>query len=123
MRPVTLKEITKALIQMSPEKAPGLDGFNASFYQWNWDLVGINISRQYAFSYISGKLLKEVNHTFHTLIPKVSSSSHLVDFWPISKQLYKIISKLFSNELQVVITDLISPNQSAFLKGGIRKGD
>jgi hypothetical protein len=36
---VTVEEISKALQQMSPLKAPGPDGFSAYFYQQNWTLV------------------------------------------------------------------------------------
>lgn len=65
--------------------------------------------------FISEKLLKEVNYIFPILIPKISDSSHLADFRPISccSVLYKIISKVLNN----VITDLMSSNQSVFLMG------
>jgi len=118
IRPFTLKETMMALFQMNPEKAPGPDGFNASFYQRNWDILGMSIYEAVS-SFISGKLLKEVNHTFLTLVPKVFDSFNLVDFRPISccNVLCKLISKLLSNRLQAVITELIFPNQSAFIKG------
>jgi len=37
IRPISQKKIKSTLFQMSPEKAPGQDGFNASFFQKNWD--------------------------------------------------------------------------------------
>ena len=68
--------------------------------------------------FTSGRLLKEVNHTFLTLIPMVTNSSHLADYRPISycNVLHKIISKILSNRLQVVVTDLISSNQMCILE-------
>ena len=80
---------------MNPEKAPGPDGFNASFYQRNRDQVGMSIFEAVSSFFMSGKLLKEVNHTFLALISKVSNSFNLADFRPISccNVLYKIISK------------------------------
>lgn len=33
-------EIRKALFAIHPEKAPGPDGFSASFFQANWTTVG-----------------------------------------------------------------------------------
>jgi hypothetical protein len=35
----TEKEISDAIFQMGPLKAPGLDGFPARFYQRNWSVV------------------------------------------------------------------------------------
>jgi hypothetical protein len=39
-REVTSEEIAVALHHMAPLKAPGPDGFSASFFQEHWDLVG-----------------------------------------------------------------------------------
>jgi hypothetical protein len=36
---VSMEEITAALHQMAPLKAPGPDGFPACFYQHNWDML------------------------------------------------------------------------------------
>ena len=68
----------------------------------------------------SGKLLKEINHTFVTLVPRTSNASTLSSYCrPISciNVLYKLISKVLSKWLKAVIHDLISENQSAFLQG------
>ncbi|KAH1097801.1 hypothetical protein J1N35_014722 [Gossypium stocksii] len=37
---VTNEEITMALFDMAPLKAPGSDGFHAFFFQNQWDVVG-----------------------------------------------------------------------------------
>ena len=96
---------------------PGL-GLMLFFIKKNQELIGNDIVSVVQSFFIFGKLLKEVNHTFLTLIPKVSNSN-LVDFRHISccNMLYKAISKTLSNKLHAVISELISPNQSAFLKG------
>jgi len=39
IKPVTDEEIYTAVFQMDPHKAPGSDGFGASFYQDHWDIV------------------------------------------------------------------------------------
>ncbi|KAE8668934.1 putative S-adenosyl-L-methionine-dependent methyltransferases superfamily protein [Hibiscus syriacus] len=56
-----------------------------------------------------------VNHTFITLIPKISNIGGLDDFRPISLVggLYKILSKCLSRRLRSCISDLISPSQFA----------
>lgn len=38
-KPYSCEEVHRALIQMSLFKAPGLDGFQAGFYQQMWDVV------------------------------------------------------------------------------------
>lgn len=36
----TILEIREAIFAIHPDKAPGPDGFSASFFQSNWDVVG-----------------------------------------------------------------------------------
>jgi hypothetical protein len=56
---------------------------------------------------------------FVTLIPKVSSPLDLKDYRPISLlgSLYKLLAKVFARRLAAVMNSIISPTQSAFLKG------
>ena len=107
------KEIKIALFQMCPEKNPGPDGFDTTFYQKQRHFIGKDIISTVQSFFVSAKLLKEVNYTFLTLIHKVSNSSDLADLRPISccNVLY---NKTLGNEL---ISELITPHQSAFLKG------
>ena len=118
-RPVSNEEIKHAIFQCHPLKAPGLDGYNAAFFHSNWELVGEEVTQAVKSFFISRKLIRELNHTFLTLVPKGSNASQLSDFRPISccNVLYKFISKVLANRLQQVVEELISPNQNAFLKG------
>jgi hypothetical protein len=38
-RPFVEEEVESPLFQMAPNKAPGVDGFNACFFQAHWQLV------------------------------------------------------------------------------------
>ena len=60
-----------------------------------------------------------VNNTLITLIPKCDNPSTVRDLHPITlcNVLYKIIAKVLANRLKVLLPDIISANQSAFVPG------
>ncbi|XP_074314789.1 uncharacterized protein LOC141650753 [Silene latifolia] len=66
----------------------------------------------------SGKLLKQVNNTTLTLIPKGEHPKNVSQFRPIAccNIMYKCIAKVLCNRLSLVLPDIFSPNQSAFIK-------
>ena len=67
----------------------------------------------------SGSLFKPLNHTFITLIPKISFPNQVSHFRPISlcNAIYKVISRIMVNRLKPIMDSLISPFQNAFIKG------
>jgi hypothetical protein len=104
---------------MFPTKAPGPDGFPAHFFQRHWNVCGTEVTA------VVLRILKGeddptvINNTFIVLIPKVASPDELGQFRLISlcNVLYKIASKVVSNTLKVVLPDIISEEQSAFVPG------
>jgi hypothetical protein len=60
-----------------------------------------------------------LNATFLTLIPKKINPVEVRDFRPISMvgSVYKILAKVFANKLSMVLEDIISTPQNAFVKG------
>jgi len=66
-----------------------------------------------------GSWLKGTNASFITLVSKVVNPQQLNDFRPISLVgcVYKIISKILSSRLKMVLKKVIDPRQSAFLEG------
>lgn len=80
--------------------------------------------RYYAFkhstSFFNGMVfVKYINAIFLTLILKCKESSNIKDYWPILglNTIYKLISKLLATRLSLVMLELISRNQVAFIKG------
>ena len=67
----------------------------------------------------SGSLLKSLNQTFLTLIPKVNFPVDVSHFRPISlcNVIYKIISKILVSRLKPFMDMLITPYQNAFIQG------
>ncbi|GJS45075.1 putative RNA-directed DNA polymerase, eukaryota, reverse transcriptase zinc-binding domain protein [Tanacetum coccineum] len=67
----------------------------------------------------NSRLLKEINHTFIALIPKVSTPLKINDYRPISccNVIYKCISKILTNRIIDGIKEVVSDNQSAFVPG------
>jgi hypothetical protein len=117
--PFSEKEISDALFQIGPLKAPGPDGFPARFLQHNWDLLKEDITKAVQAFFSSGVLPDEVNETAIVLIPKKNNPEELKDFRPISlcNVVFKIISKCLVNRLRPLLHNIISPMQSAFIPG------
>jgi hypothetical protein len=113
----TAKEIKTACFSIHADKAPGPDGFSASFFQTNWRTVGAQIILEIQNFFSSGILPRNINTTHVRLIPKITSSKTMKDYRPIAlcSIYYKIIAKVLTKRLQPILHFLISENQSAFV--------
>ena len=118
-RPYTEQEIKLALFQMFPSKAPGPDGFPAHFFQRHWSLCGEEITRAVVRILTGEDDSASINSTLLVLIPKVASPNQLTQFRPISlcNVLFKIASKVQANRLKLILPEIISDEQSAFVPG------
>lgn len=67
----------------------------------------------------TGRLPQGFNTAYISLIPKVDNATSLKDFRPISMVgcLYKIVTKLLARRLQHVMSSIIGPQQSGFIRG------
>ncbi|GKE62913.1 reverse transcriptase domain, reverse transcriptase zinc-binding domain protein, partial [Tanacetum coccineum] len=90
--PITYEEIKSSMFSIGDDRAPGPDDFS---------------------------LLKEINHTFLALIPKVPTPLKVIDFRLISgcNVIYKCISKILTNRIIKGVKEVVSDNQSAFVLG------
>nr|GEZ36499.1 RNA-directed DNA polymerase, eukaryota [Tanacetum cinerariifolium] len=116
---VSNKEIKRAVWDCGSDKSQGPDGFTFEFFKKFWTIVGGDVTNAIKEFFISSSFPKGCNSSFITLIPKVMDVKHLKDFRPISLNgcQYKIIGKILANRLSLVIGDIVSQEQSAFIKG------
>ncbi|XP_071912962.1 uncharacterized protein [Coffea arabica] len=118
-RKVTEQEISQAVFSMHPNKSPGPDGMSPVFFQKFWSILKVDIICAVNSFFDSGFILKSINETLISLIPKIELPSTIADLRHISlcNVLYKIISKVITNRFKHVLNYCISCPQSAFVHG------
>ena len=112
-------EITKVIMKLNANKAPGPDGLTSGFFKSAWNLLGAETVNAIKSFFSAAFLPSAANSTILTLVPKRPGASAIGDFRPISccNTLYKAISKLLVHCLKPLLPDLILPNQTAFVQG------
>lgn len=117
--PFSEEEISDALFQIGPLKAPGPDGFPARFFQKNWGILKEDVVRAVKIFFVDGQMQEGVNDTVIVMIPKKSLAEDMKDFRPISlcNVVYKVVAKCLVNRLRPLLHDVISEAQSAFVPG------
>lgn len=117
----SFEEIKDVVFNMAPTKAPGPDGMSAIFLQYYWNTVGRDMVSMIQNFFRKGHMLRELNHTHISLIPKTPHANRVAQFKPISlcNVVYKVITKILPNRLKlaIVLDGLVSPFQSTFIPG------
>jgi hypothetical protein len=119
LAPVSADDIKQVLFSMDDNKAPGPDGYTSAFFKKAWNIVGADFCSAVKDFFVSGELLKQLNHSTIALVPKSATANSAADYRPISccNVTYKVISKILAGRLAHVLNDIISPSQNAFLGG------
>ena len=68
-----LAEVHTALFSIESNKTPGPDGFGAGFFKNYWNIIKNDLFNCIAEFFTNGNMLKELNHTFIALIPKIEN--------------------------------------------------
>lgn len=118
MHPVDLSEVQSSLFNIGSGKAPGVDGFRASFYQNHWSLCASDVVCKV---FQKGHVLERLNEALITLVPKVANPQNMAQFQPISLccTLYKVISKIIVARMRSLMSKLIIPHQISFVPAQI----
>lgn len=113
------EEIRHAVWECESSKSPGPDGFNFFFIKEFWEVIKKDIIAYIQEFHKNGKLVRGINCSFIVLIPKKDNLQRVEDYRPISLIgcLYKILAKLLSYRLRLVMDKVISKSQTAFIKG------
>ncbi|CAN0918247.1 LINE-1 retrotransposable element ORF2 protein [Linum grandiflorum] len=118
IRPLSLSEIKAATFSIGVNQSPRSDGFNSSFFQKYWNLIKPDLFRAVSSFFSSGIMLKNINHSIISLIPKVATPSAMTQLRPISlyQVIYKIIAKILAARLSVPLSTIIGKHQNGFIK-------
>lgn len=78
------EEIKKVVFSIHADKAPGPDGFSASFFHTNWSSIGAKIVLEFREFFNSGILLRAINETHIRLKPKTHGPRKVSEYRPIA---------------------------------------
>jgi hypothetical protein len=119
MCPVSLEEFKSIVECMSPDKAPGPDGFTARFLISCWPIIHRDLLKMVKKSQSCNKIGGGTNSSFLSLIPKEKGASSFARFRLISlcNIGYKVITKVLANRLKAVLPGIIPENQGGFIQG------
>nr|GEY93057.1 RNA-directed DNA polymerase, eukaryota [Tanacetum cinerariifolium] len=115
--PITRDEIRNAMWACGENKSPGPDGFTFEFFRKFWNIIGSDLCVAIEWFFDHSSFTKGCNSSFVALIPKTHDPKFVSDYRPISliRCLYKVVTKILATRLSMVIFDLISDVQTAFL--------
>ncbi|KAK4388164.1 hypothetical protein Sango_2423000 [Sesamum angolense] len=116
---VSRDEIKATFFDIAEDKAPGPDGYSSGFFKAVWPIVGEEMIKAIMEFFHFGKILKQLNATLITLIPKVQLPSNVAEYRPISccNVLYKVITKILVQRMKNVMNLIVRIAQNAFVPG------
>ena len=119
MAPFSREEVKKGLFSIGDLKALGPDGLLAIFFKRFWNMLGDDLVKEVLAVINNAVVPYGWNDTTIVLIPKIDNPEMVAQFRPISlcNVVYKVISKMLSSRLKVILPDIISHHQSAFVPG------
>ncbi|KAK3084519.1 hypothetical protein FSP39_014674 [Pinctada imbricata] len=112
---ITREEVWKALKAMENGKSPGCDGLTKEFYCTFFNIIGDQLVKVANLVFEAGSLSESQKLGYITLLLKDKNNSDSMKYYrPISllNVDYKIISKVITNRVGMVMEKLVHPNQT-----------
>ena len=117
---ISMEEIFDAMMMLKPNKVCGCDGISLEFYRKFWNSIKDLLLELFKYSVAIGELNRTGRRGIISLIPKKSKDNLLIRNWcPLAllNYDYKILAKLISNQLELVVSKLAGDQQNGFIKG------
>ena len=115
-----LQDLSDSLNSMTSGKSPGNDGLTIEFYKHFWTHIKDPLLNSALYSKSHGSLSVSQKQAIIKLLEKKEKDKRYVENWrPISLLNVdtKIISKAFANRLKCILPNIISHDQTAYVKG------
>jgi hypothetical protein len=108
--PYSEEEVKKAIFQMKHNKAPGLDGFPAEFYQSFWDTIKTDLLHMFSVLHTGQLELFLLNFGEVILLPKVNEAERIQQyrFTCLLNVSFKIFMKVATIRLNTVVDHVCS---------------
>ena len=113
-------ECLNAIKEFKNNKSPGTDGFVAEFYKFFWPELKAEMISSFNYTFQNGSLAISQRRGIISLIPKKDKDKTLLEnLTPISllNVDYKLLSKTIAKRLEKVLSTIINPDQTGYVKG------
>ena len=109
-----------ATLRTCKDSSPGPDGIPYSLIKYTWQYFGPLLINSWQFAQETGQLPTSHESSYLKLLPKDGKDLTQLKNWrpiTLSNCDFKIITKTLANKLTLGLSDLISTNQTAYIKG------
>ena len=113
-------KLGKALKQLQNRKSPGTDGLTSEIYKFFWPDIKQIVFDSQTYAYENNSLLMKRKWGIIAIIPKKDKDLRWFKNWHPLLLLntdYKMLTKALASRLQKVIPELVSLDQSGYIKG------
>jgi hypothetical protein len=117
--PFSEEEVWETIKRLPSDKAPGPDGFIGRFYKACWPTIKTEVMAAISCAWAQKfRNMGALNSAFITLLPKLQPAQCVKDYRPISlvHSFAKLVTKFLANMLAGRLQEMVSSNQSAFIK-------